>query len=543
VADQPDMKGALTVVDRTAADVPNPGAYPLDFPIAATHGRYVRFTSTRHFPIDEGYIWAMEELLVLSGNQSIATGMEGQGSSSLELYPNWALHRIKDGQSALGLPVAVGASPSHGYLSAPTNDSEEQKWIMIDLGRDYPVDEIRLVPVESGNFEALGLRAFPRGWRVELAADPGFRNVVWSYEMPKTNLVGYPGGCAVVTPVPARSGRYLRLVTEHLWGVGNDCGYGLAEIQAYAGDENVALGKTVDASDETGGVDGWAPAFVTDGFSSRRPLVELPEYLDLIGRRGILERERDSLLQRQQGKLQATGLMVSYGGGGLGIAALLGCGLLLARQRTLRQRAVTELRDQIARDLHDDIGSNLGGIVLLSEIGSRHSDDPRTRADFCAIKEAADETSASMRDIVWLIQRGNTGLRDLVTKMRQATQTMLGDKEISLVVEPAAFRDRQLSLLFRRHVFFAFKETLNNVRRHAGAASVEVRITIGPRRLEFSIRDDGTGFDLHHAVEPGHGLANLMRRAARLHGHCQLESRPGHGTLVTFQAPMKARAR
>jgi signal transduction histidine kinase len=545
VADNPAMTDAVTVVDRTTEDVVNPGRYPLGFPLAGVRGRYLRFTSTRHYPVDGGFIWALEELIVLSGKRTVAVDKPLQASSSLELFPNWALTRILDGQSALGMPVTRVQSPTRGYLSSPAEIDQASKWLQVDLGREYPVDEIRLMPVESDNFEILGLKSFPRAWTLELAKDPAFTEISWRFQMPKTNLVGYPGRCAVVIPSFGHRGRYLRLTTQDLWGRADRIGFALAELQAYSGDENVAGGKVVTASDVAGDADPaeWSPAFLVDGFTSRHRLVELPEYLDLIDKRGRLEAESQFLTQHKAGILDQASRVLIVGGVTFGTVLVFGWGWLLVRQRTVRQRAVTELRDQIARDLHDDIGSNLGGIVLLSEIGSRHSSDPRTRADFSAIKEAADETSASMRDIVWLIQRGNTGLRDLVTKMRQSTQAILGDKEVSLVVEPPGFRDRQLSLLFRRHVFFAFKETLNNVRRHAAASSVEVRITIGPRHLDFSVRDNGAGFDLQPAVEPGHGLGNLMRRASRLHGNCQLESRPGQGTLVTFKAPMKSRSR
>jgi signal transduction histidine kinase len=543
VADNPQMTDAVAVIDRTTEDVVNPGRYPLIFKLAGVRGRYVRFTSTRHFPVDGGFIWALEELMVLAGNRTLAIDKPVEASSSLELFPNWALPRAVDGQSALGMSAAFGPSPTRGYSSSATDLSHASKWLMLDLGREYPVDEVRLLPVESENFEILGLKSFPRALTVELAKDPDFAEVSWRDEIPKSNLVGYPGGCAVVLPGFGNRGRYLKLTTQELWGRGDRIGFALSEMQAYSGDENVALGKTVTASDPGDGENPaiWSPAFLVDGFTNRRRVIELPEYLDLIDRRGRLEREAGILEQRKADIVDMAGHVMTYGGGALGTTLVLGWTWLLLRQRSLRQRAVTELRDQIARDLHDDIGSNLGGIVLLSEIGSRHSADPRAQADFNAIKEAADETSVSMRDIVWLIQRGHMGLRDLVTKMRQSTQTILGDKEISLTVEPAGFPDRTLSLLFRRHVFFAFKETLNNIRRHAGATAVEVRISIEPRHLVFTVRDNGVGFELQQAVDPGHGLANLKRRAARLHGNCQVQSRPGEGTLVSFKAPLKSR--
>lgn len=540
IADDPEMKNSTIVVDRTSEDVANPGRYPLDFRITPTAGRYVRFTSTRHFPGDEGYFWALEELIVLSGNQSVAIWQPVETSSSLELFPNWSRSRSQDGQSALGLPVTTAPSPNRGYLSSVTYDPEEQKWLQVDLGSEHPIDQVRLVPVESNNFQMIGNGAFPRGWAVELSNDPEFREIAWKFEMAKSNQVGYPGDCAVVIPAYGKRGRYLRLVTHALWGTDWQCGYGLAEIQAYAGNENVALGKPVTASDSAGTQPGIAPAFVTDGFSSRHRMVELPEFLDLIARRELLEKQRAQLLGRMEKKVRTMGWVMGYGGSGLGLLALIGWGWMLVRQKATRRQAVAALRDQIARDLHDDIGSNLGGIVLLSEIGGNLSSDPQSRQDFRAIKEAADEASASMRDIVWLIQRDDSGLRDLVTRMRQSARMILGDKEIMVDVEPPGFSDRRLSLLFRRHVFFSFKEALNNVRKHAGVCKTELRIRIDATHLTFIIRDDGVGFDPQSAEVPGHGLSNLKRRAARLTGTCLIESRPGSGSVVTFSAPLKS---
>ena len=485
VSDDPDMKNAVTVVDHSRADFANPGHYPADFPIEPVDGRYVRFTSTRHFQIDEGFIWALEELMVLSGNRSLANLCPATASGSVEMFPNWSVDRSQDGQSALGLPVTAEPSPTLGYLSALTDNPDERKWLQVDLRGEYPIDEIRLVPVQPGSYETLGERSFPRGWGVELAEDPAFERIVWRHQLSPSNLVGYPGDCAVVIPSGGNRGRYLRFVALKHWGSANHCGYGLAEIQAYSGDLNVALGKPVTASDEAASTTGWSPAFATDGFSSRQRLIEIPEHLDLIAMRGKLEHEFRHLAHRREQKLQATGLALGYGGCGLGAAAMLGCVWLLVRQRQIRRQSVALLRDQIARDLHDDMGSNLGGIVLLSEIGSKHSPDPQSRADFQTIKDAADDASTSMRDIVWLIQRGHYGLRDLVTKMRQSTRMILRDKEVSLEVEPPDFKDFNLSLLFRRHVFFSFKEALNNIRRHSDAGNIKVCIRIESSHLSI----------------------------------------------------------
>ena len=143
VANDPGMADAVTVVDRTAADVENPGLYPLIFRLKPAEGRYIRFTSTRHFPVEEGFVWALEELIVLSGNNTVGVGGISEASSSLELFPNWSVERVNDGQSVLGIPVTAEASPRRDYQSATTANPQEEKWLRLDLGREYAIDEVR----------------------------------------------------------------------------------------------------------------------------------------------------------------------------------------------------------------------------------------------------------------------------------------------------------------------------------------------------------------------------------------------------------------
>jgi signal transduction histidine kinase len=550
VADDPAMTNAVLAVDRSMADVENPGRYPLVLPTGTVAGRYVRFTSTRHVPSNEGFFWALEELMVLSGNRNVAVGCEVLASSQLELFPNWALERINDGLSALGMPVTAESSPTNGYLSVSSEQATAEKWLMVDLGRECAIDEIRLLPAGSEKdvtpkgFPRMAGRAFPKSLVVEIADAPGFEDILWRREIAMEPL-GYPWSSPVTMPCGGCSGRFIRVATRELWERGKDLhNFALAELQAYSGNENVALGKPVTTKDAADRPDStrWKPEFAVDGFTSRHPLVEVPEHLELIGRRAALEREQTTLRAQRDRKVRQTATILSAGGGGLGAVALFGWAWMLVRRKAVRSRDVARLREQIARDLHDDIGSNLGGIVLLSEMGSRHRGiDDEARGDFAAIKKAAEETAESMQDIVWLIQPGSLGLRELVVKLRKSVEMIIGTLAVRVVVDPPDFRNRDLSLVFRRHFFFAFKETLNNVRKHAAATRVEVAIEITLSDLAFTVRDNGKGFDSEADSGCGHGLNNLRRRAERLKGIYRLESEPGRGTSVSFKAPLNSK--
>lgn len=161
-------------------------------------------------------------------------------------------------------------------------------------------------------------------------------------------------------------------------------------MQVYAGGINVALGKPLRVKDvaDKPGPTRWAPEFVVDGYSSRYRLIKTPAYLELIGRQGRLVKEQTMLRARRERKVRQVITPLRVGGGGLRGVALLGWRRMMVRRKAVRRRDQVRLRQQIALDLHDDVGSNLGGIVLLREMGIRHRRlDEESRNDFKAIKE------------------------------------------------------------------------------------------------------------------------------------------------------------
>lgn len=547
LADNPQMKNAVILADHGGSDFPNPGRNPVVVEVPPTEGRYLRFTSLKHGSEEGVHFWALEELIALEGNTNVARSAKLEMSSRQDLFPLWVPVRLVDGQHGLGMPVDVTQpSPSLGYLGAPSRyglatggefPPGEEPWAAVDLGSPQLVDQVRVLPIESDNYHVYGGRGFPRSFRVELALDAAFTQIVWE-EHRSSYPLGYPAGCSITFQVPEVEARHVRVVADRLWSRDGTQVFGLAELQVYGGGQNLALGKPVSVKDqlEAGEDAGWAPEHLVDGFTSRFRLIEWPQFLRLLARRGVLEREVAALEQRRADKLTMGNRLALGSGITLLVALLAGCIWVLVWQRRERRLAMLQLRRQISRDLHDDIGSNLGGIALLSEIGSKHSRDEDSRQDFHTIHEAAEEASSSMRDIVWLVQRDEVGLKDMVMRMREAAEMILRRVHHDFVVEPAMFKDRKLSLFFRRHVFFAYKEVLNNIRKHAGATRVEVEIRISARSLRFRVRDDGAGFVPEQRIAEGHGLGNLRRRAARLEGSVEIDSKPGSGCEVTFEA-------
>jgi ligand-binding sensor domain-containing protein/signal transduction histidine kinase len=218
----------------------------------------------------------------------------------------------------------------------------------------------------------------------------------------------------------------------------------------------------------------------------------------------------------------------------LGLFAAFVFGVL--RQRRSRLRELEKLCVRIAGDLHDELGSSLWSIALLSQMLNKHGkmgDDERRDAD--EIHRIARQTSNAIRDIVWIINPAFDTVQDLVQRMKDFAGTMLRGAEYQLNCEGLNL-SRRLTLGFRENVFLMYKEILTNVAKHARATAVEIYLKELPRAWELSVRDDGVGFDPSFPTA-GNGLQNLRRRAEKIGASIRVASAPGKGTTVTLSVP------
>lgn len=191
------------------------------------------------------------------------------------------------------------------------------------------------------------------------------------------------------------------------------------------------------------------------------------------------------------------------------------------------------LRQRIANDLHDDVGSNLSAIALLSRAAQRSPGlTEETRKKLSDIFDTAVLTSEGMKDIVWFLKPGNDAIDDLLLRMKDTASSLLGDIDHEFR-SPAVRSAARVPIEFKRNFFLAFKEILTNIVKHAGARRVEIDVTRRDGALELLVRDDGQGFD-EGAVRRGNGLESLRSRARALGGICEIVSRPAQGTTVRF---------
>jgi len=401
------------------------------------------------------------------------------------------------------------------------------KWVQVDLGAELSLDEIRLVPARPRDFADRSGCGFSVRFKVEASTEADFASPTVLLNATSADYPN-PGDGIVVIPTAGVRARFIRVTATKLWERTADHVFALAELQVYCDGMNVARGGTVTALDSIErGL--WSKRYLNDGFASQNRLLEWPEWAERERQAAAWETEWSAVESGwEAARARAYSTLVSLAGWLVVCVVALAAGLIW-RGRVLRRRETERLRDRIARDLHDEVGSNLGGILLLAQAGDA--------SDLPEIGRVAHRTAESLRDLVWLMGRGPDTSADLLAKLRESAAALLVGVEFTFTA-PDGCLPESVSLEFKRQIFLAFKEILHNIAKHAKAKVVVVKCRRVGSRFLLEVRDDGLGFDPQKATA-GTGLRGLRFRATTLGGELAVETVPGSGTTVRLDVPLR----
>ena len=211
--------------------------------------------------------------------------------------------------------------------------------------------------------------------------------------------------------------------------------------------------------------------------------------------------------------------------------------------RVARLLELERVRTRIATDLHDDIGSSLSQIAIMSEVVQQQvgGENQRVSRPLSVIAGTSRELVDSMADIVWAINPKRDHLIDLTQRMRQFAGDLLAARNIEFTfAAPGLESDIRIETDVRREVFLIFKEAINNAVRHSECSSVEIIFGVNDNWLMLKITDNGRSFDPNR-TSGGHGLASMKHRAESIGGELEILAQPGQGTDVTMHAPLRRR--
>jgi signal transduction histidine kinase len=534
--------GRTILAEHTEADFPNPGTLPVVLPAGGRLTQKVRITATRLFGEKERYFFALGEVMLLQGKENLGARIERIGpeqviaSSSQGTRPDWGRINLVDGHNALGPPLGTQRSPTLGFHSGRISERlrTDSPWVELDLGHATLVDEVRLFPAHPPNFAHTQGYGFPVRYQIELREEVNAAPVVLtapqsgSYAaLPGNNVIAIPGG---------HHARHVRLTAVEPHVSNGSAILALAEMQVWSGGQNIATGARVTASGSQE-ADHWSNAALVDGFTSIANILDWPEWLAGLSQRREIEHQLGTLAARREAIVrswQQRGIAAGFVALLASVAVFL---IWLHRQRKVRQAEMERLRQRIARDLHDEIGSSLGSIALITQDILASSDDPaQARDDLAEIKTIADESVAAMRDITRLIQSDRYGSDDLATLLRETAARLLRTIPHAVILEGASSAHK-LPVDRQRDLVLMFKEALHNITRHAAATAVEIRLAQSSTGLSVTLHDNGNGFDPAAATE-GMGLTNLQRRAAKHGGTVRIDSAPAQGTTLTITLPV-----
>jgi signal transduction histidine kinase len=226
--------------------------------------------------------------------------------------------------------------------------------------------------------------------------------------------------------------------------------------------------------------------------------------------------------------------------------ASIGYGIYRYRINEILNRQA--IRNKIAQDLHDNVGSTLSSIGVYSQVAKIYNQQHRNEELKDAL-EKISETSGNMisemNDIVWTINPRNDNMQVLLQRMESFAKPLLAAREIQLHFSfDPTIATLNLEMTQRKNFYLIFKEAVNNALKYAACKNLYVTIQVRNFRLEMIIRDDGAGFDVQTITEKnssslsGNGLKNMSVRARELKGSCELMAVPGNGTTVKLQFPI-----
>ncbi|NNE90906.1 MAG: hypothetical protein HKN23_04605 [Verrucomicrobiales bacterium] len=543
ISDDPNFaENYETIAVVRSADRKGPAQAPFFKEVSGYRGRYIRVTATSLWKPANGTnsegVFALSELMVLNGQRNLALFQPVKALDSAELTSRWSRRYLTDGHSTLGVPILATESETKGFRADSGEEKVLSSWVQVDLEESMPISQVRLILAQPDEGVPDPALRFPYSLKLEISEYPDMRNAELIRRL-TPGQVTILGENPVIASVADGRGRYVRVTAEVAGDTPQTMKFDLAEVQVFSNSHrNIALGKSVTAlhSVET---NQWSRQFLVDGYGSRRKLAGTYEWLEALAKRTDLIVEwRD----KEQKRLELVDQTVSDGlmwtGGGLFF--ILGIVIIGLRRSRIRRRADIEaLRQQIASDLHDDIGSNLSSIALLAELGFDEAEEPNlSREEFGEIKRTADKTIESMRDIVWLIRPGEETWKQMISRFRETAAKLLRAHVYQFNLR-GSVNDERLPLDFKRDLFLIYKEVLNNIVKHAEAHRVHIEVDTRKSKLNLIVTDDGKGFNnLDQEFREGNGLKNLRMRAQHIGANLKVKSALGEGTTVHLTAPM-----
>lgn len=210
------------------------------------------------------------------------------------------------------------------------------------------------------------------------------------------------------------------------------------------------------------------------------------------------------------------------------------------RENEKKQSALQRIRDDISRDLHDELGADLGSISVMSHAAIRQlkTQEGGATETVKLIGETSRKVISRMREIIWSLHSAHDSVGHFSFRVKETTYALLEHHPIEIHLDISDDDiDMQIATDHRRNLFLVFKEILHNIIRHAKARNIYIQLFIKDNYLNLIVRDDGVGF-VYKEHNSGNGLINLKQRTSVFAGVITIQTQPDQGTLIQVLCPI-----
>ncbi|GAO45556.1 putative two-component histidine kinase [Flavihumibacter petaseus NBRC 106054] len=192
-------------------------------------------------------------------------------------------------------------------------------------------------------------------------------------------------------------------------------------------------------------------------------------------------------------------------------------------------------RNRISADMHDELGSGVTAIRLMSELAKTKLKE-HALPEIEKISVSANDLISKMNTIIWTMKSTNDTVDNMIAYVRSYAAEFLENTDIRWRIEyPENVAGIELTGEKRRNIFLCIKEALNNIAKHARASEVLIQFKLGPH-LVILIKDNGVGMQPDKIRAFSNGLSNMRKRMETVDGHFGIRSESG--TVVTLSVPL-----
>jgi ligand-binding sensor domain-containing protein len=209
------------------------------------------------------------------------------------------------------------------------------------------------------------------------------------------------------------------------------------------------------------------------------------------------------------------------------------------RYRVEELLRLERLRTRIATDLHDDIGSTLSSISILSDILTQQAESPKSAKMLGTIGLNAHKMLEKIDDIVWVVNPSNDKFQNLGLRIREFAIPLFESKNIGHEIRfDKKMNSLPLPMEVRRNIYLIAKEAINNSIKYSECRRVTINFRKGDPGLIMEMSDDGKGFN-PDALTSRNGIKNMKLRASQINSVIEIKSATGKGTQIILKVKLK----